>query len=427
MADQETKNGTEERTEQAKPERAPAWKRATGPIISIGSVVAAIVTGVLCATITVQNPRTDDAEVFANFIGIAPEVDGPISHLYVHDNQFVKQGELLFEIDSRPYQYALGRAQSEQRQLEGEIRDEMRTVAAQQSAAVAAGAGVNVSEANVSRAERAVEASNADIAAAAAAIDRARADYTYSNDNLHRLEPLLAKQFVTVDQVDRARTLAQANAEAVRQAEAQQKLAEARQRGSVAALDQARAQLAQSQAQQSESVHNIPTLEPYTAQRQGRTSAMQRAQYDLNNTRVYAPFDARVTNLTISQGQYAHTGTQVFTLIDARAWWVVANFRETQLKYVHPGMHVSVYLLPQTDTPLSGTVESIGYGVSLDPNLIGSFTSSGLPNVQRTLNWVRLATRYPVRVRIDHPPPNVLRVGESAVVVLHGIGTQGQP
>jgi multidrug efflux system membrane fusion protein len=397
----------------------PRWKRILGLSISVGSVVAAIVTGSLCALVTIQNPRTDDAEVFANFIGIAPQVDGPISRLYVGDNQYVKQGEPLFEIDSRPYQYALERALSEQAQLRGEIVDRERTVAAQQSAVVAAKASIGVSEANVNRAEHAVNAAAADVAASQAAVDRAQAEWVYVNNNLHRLEPLLTRQFVTVDQVDRAHMQEQANAQAVHQAQAEAKLANAQMQASLAALEQAKAQLQQSRAQERQSVHNVPTLEPYTAQTQARTSTVQRAQYDLNNTRIYAPFDARVTNLTISRGQYARTGTQVFTLIDVRYWWVVANFRETQLKHVRPGMTADIYLMPQMNTPLAGTVDSIGYGVAPDPTLIGTL-SPGLPNVQRTLNWVHLATRYPVRVRVNAPPPGLLRVGESAVVVVHG-------
>jgi membrane fusion protein, multidrug efflux system len=397
----------------------PGWKRVLGRAISIGSVLAAIVTGSLCALVTIQNPRTDDAEVFANFIGIAPQVDGPISHLYVGDNQYVRQGEPLFEIDPRPYQYALEHALSEQAQLRGEIVDRERTVAAQQSAVVAARASIGVNEANVNRAEHAVNAAAADVAASQAAVDRAQAEWVYVNNNLHRLEPLLARQFVTVDQVDRAHTQEQANAEAVHQAQAEAKLANAQMQASIAGLEQAKAQLEQSRAQERQSVHNVPTLEPYTAQTQARTSAVQRAQYDLNNTRIYAPFDARVTNLTISQGQYARIGAQVFTLIDVRYWWVIANFRETQLKHIRPGMPAEIYLMPQTSTPLAGAVESIGYGVTPDPTLLGT-VSPGLPNVQRTLNWVHLATRYPVRIRVNTPPPGLLRVGESAVVVIRG-------
>ena len=83
---------------------------------------------------TNRYPRTDDAEIFANFIGIAPQVDGPITQLAVQDNDFIKQGELLFQIDPRPYEYALQKAKSDLDTLEGQITDERRTIASQVSA-----------------------------------------------------------------------------------------------------------------------------------------------------------------------------------------------------------------------------------------------------------------------------------------------------
>ena len=88
-----------------------AQRRRLGRIVSIAIVVAALITGALVIIRTNDHPRTDDAEVFANFIGIAPQVDGPITQLAVQDNQFRKQGELLFQIDPRPYEYALRKSQ----------------------------------------------------------------------------------------------------------------------------------------------------------------------------------------------------------------------------------------------------------------------------------------------------------------------------
>src|ERR1700684_1215876 len=101
-----------------------------GRLVSIGVVVSAVALGLTVLITSNDHPRTDDAEIFANFIGIAPQVEGPIIRLSVQDNQFVKQGELLFEIDARPYQYALDKAISEQAALEGQIEDERRRIAA---------------------------------------------------------------------------------------------------------------------------------------------------------------------------------------------------------------------------------------------------------------------------------------------------------
>src|SRR6201998_2736071 len=116
----------------------PPSNRSTG--ILVGRVLSAlIVTGAIVLGLVVvfhvnYYPRTDDSEILANFIGIAPQVEGPLVRLSVHDNQFVRKGDLLFEIDDRPYRYALEKALSDRAALEGEIADERRRIAQQVSA-----------------------------------------------------------------------------------------------------------------------------------------------------------------------------------------------------------------------------------------------------------------------------------------------------
>src|SRR5258708_12889801 len=107
----------------------PQNHRKTIRNLRIGIVSAAVALGLLALFEINRQPRTDDAEVMANFIGIAPQVDGPIVRLNVHDNQFVKQGELLFEIDDRPYQYALENALSAPAALHHQIEDQRRITA----------------------------------------------------------------------------------------------------------------------------------------------------------------------------------------------------------------------------------------------------------------------------------------------------------
>ncbi len=393
-------------------------RKRLGRILSVAIPAAALITGLLVVNETTRYPRTDDAEVFANFIGIAPQVDGPITTLAVQDNAFVKQGGLLFEIDPRPYEYALNKARSDLSTLEGQITDETRTIASQQSAVGAAQANTESAAANVARSAADVQQAEANVAAAKAQLDRLQADLVYTTNNFHRIEPLLAKQFVTVDQVDQARTAVTAQQQAVDQARSQLALAQAQVLSARAQYDQSKAVVSQSHSQLAQSQHSVLTLEPLTAQRQGRIANIHTAEYNLNNTRIYAPFDARVTNLTISQGAYAHTGQQVFTLIDTRVWWVVANFRETQLRHIHPNMHADVYVLSRPNVRYDGVVDSVGFGVQPDSTLVGTFSQTGLPDVQRSLNWVHLATRYPVRVRILAPETEPFRLSESAVVVM---------
>jgi multidrug efflux system membrane fusion protein len=152
----------------------------------------------------------------------------------------------------------------------------------------------------------------------------------------------------------------------------------------------------------------------------GKQAAIDTAQYNYDNCKIVAPFNARVTSLTISQGAYATAGQHIFTLIDTRVWWAIANFRETQLQHIRPGMRAEVYVLSRPNVRFQGVVDSVGFGVTPDADLIGSYSPPGLPDVQRTLNWVHLASRFPVRVRIESKVPDVFRLGESAVVVIRG-------
>jgi multidrug efflux system membrane fusion protein len=390
-----------------------------GRIFTAATVLLAMAGLIAVYLVTTRHPQTDDAEIFANYIGIAPVVEGPIRHLNVVDNQRLKQGDLLFEIDDRPYKYALDHAVSDQGALEGQIVDEQRRIQAEVHAVIASGAATRSATANVDRAQASIREAEADVAHSEAALDRAKAESAYAENNLHRIEPLLAKQFVTVDQVDQARTTERTSAQSVHEAESQLALNRAHLNSMLAALAQATASAEQSTAQFHQSQSSVLTLDPLVAQRQGRTAAIANAEYNYNQCRVYAPFDARVTNLVISEGAYAHVGQEIFTLIDTRVWWALANFRETQLKHIQPGMTADVYVMSDPGLRFTGVVESTGYGVTPDPSIVGRITP-GLPDIQRTLSWVHLASRYPVRIRIQSPPSDVIRLGESAVVVIRG-------
>jgi membrane fusion protein, multidrug efflux system len=391
-----------------------------GRAISIGVMVCASVIALVVVRRVIANPRTDDAEVFANFIGIAPLVEGPITHLYVSDNQLVNAGDPLFDIDERPYAYALAYARSDRHTLEGEIYNERRTIAAQSSGVDVARASVLSAEASLAHADAAVEQAKADVANAKAAVERSNAELEYATNNLRRIEPLLTRQFVTVDQVDLARTLQISRSQAANQAKSQLALSEAGLLAAEAQFKQAQAVLEQSHQQVQQATHNITTLQPLEQQLPGKQAAIDTAEYNFENCRIVSPFNARVTNLTTSQGAYLKAGQQIFTLIDTRVWWVIANFRETQLRYIQPGMQADVYVMSRPNIHYKGIVDSVGFGVTPDSDLVGRLTAPGLPDVLRTLNWVRLASRFPVRVRIQSKPSEVFRLSESAIVIIRG-------
>jgi len=392
-------------------------RKIVGRILGLLIVGGAVAAGLDVWRETRINPQTDDAEVFANLIGIAPEVNGRILAINVKDNQFVPKGDVLFEVDPVPYQHSLEIARSQQATLEGQIRDLERMIGAQNSAVAAATSNTKSAQAKIASSEAAIQAAQASVDSAKAGLLLAEADYAYAENNVLRLEPLLTKQFVTVDLIDQARTSRSVKGEGVRQARSRLALAEAQWASTVAQNNEAQAGYEQSTAQLDQSKKSVAILEPLIAQREARAAAVQNAAYDLERCKVLAPFDARVTNLTISEGAYARVGQQAFTLIDTRTWWVIANFRETELKRIQPGTKADVYVMSRPGQKFEGTIDSTGFGVTPDASLVGGL-SQGLPDVQRSLNWVHLATRFPVRVRIDSPSSEEFRIGSSAMVIV---------
>lgn len=384
--------------------------------IGILIICAAIAIALFTFWRTNVEPRTDDAWVFANLIGIAPEVEGPVVKLYVKDNQFVKAGDVLFEVEPEPYEYALQRALSEQQTLEKQIYNENRVIAGQRAAIEAARASVFTSQAHVSGSEADINAARASVTRAQAALTQSQAEYHFATDTLRRLEPLLTKQFVTVEDIDQARTRQRTAEQEVEQARSQLQAAQAQLEAAQAGRNQAGSALQQSHAQLAQSQQSVTTALPLVAEREARAAAVRQAEYNLGRCKVLAPFDARVTDLTISEGAYAHIGQRVFTLIDVRHWWLVGNFRESQLKYIRPGMKADLYVMSKPDVRFTGTVDSIGYGVSPQETSLGGT----LPDVQRSLAWVHLASRFPVRVLVDRPSPDLFRVGESGFVIVRG-------
>jgi len=390
------------------------YRKRLGRIILIGVVIAAAISLLMSIYEVYLHPRTDDASVWANYIEIAPEVSGRLVTLPVKDNAFVKKGDLLFVIDPRPYEYTLQQALADQELLEQQIIDEERRIAAQNNAVSAAGAAVHVSQTGIQTASSSIDLAKAAVNRAEAAEAAASARLKYATNDLNRIQPLLQKQFVTVDQVDQANTavrVAEGNYDESRAALAQ---AKASLQEAVLQHEQAGNTAVESQARLGQAEHTVDRIETLLAQRPAKAAKVDSARLDLERTRVLAPFDAYVTNMNISEGAYAHPGGPIFTLIDNRNWYVIANYRESKLKNIGIGSPVDVYLMGHPDRKFAGHVESIGYGIFPEDGKI----ADGLPNIERTLNWVHLSARFPVRVHIDNPDPRLFRIGATAVTVV---------
>ena len=333
--------------------RRPHYRRIGIAVIAI-ILTADLLLGLHVARAYYLHPRTDDAYVRANIVGIAPQVHGTLIQLAVHDNEHVNLGQLLFQIDPRPYQAELDLAQS-----------------------------------RLTLANLAIDAFNHALGAARARQTQAEADASYDAQYLTRIQPLLKEDFVTANEVVSARS----------------KLAAAR-----AAVADAANEVRQAQSQ----------LGQYGAINARRTEAeatVYKAQLNVNYCRVTAPFDGYVTNLNIAVGQYANEGKEVISLVDNRAWYVMANFRETFLPYIAPGMNAEVYLIGYPNRRFHGRVQGIGWAL-YQPN---GATIEGLPEITPTLNWVRLAERFPVRITMDNPGGRFpFRMGATAVVTITG-------
>jgi len=302
------------------------WQRGLGRTIGTLIVLTALFMAYCVSRINFEYPRTADAQVRANLIGIAPHISGPIVELNVVDDQEVNQGDLLFAIDARPYEAALARAQ-----------------------------------ASLLLAQSELEASSNAIASAAAGVKQAQADMNYATEEVNRLVPLLKSQAVSADEVDIAQT---------------------RKRTALGRLEQARQEL----NRQENLLGQHGTLNARIA---SAAADLRAAQLNVDYCRVCAPFHARVANLNLSVGQFAREGEPLFALVDTRRWYVLANFRETFLASIRPGLDVDVYLMSYPNRRIRGTVQGVGWAVQSDDPTINGV----LPEVKPTLNWVRLAQR----------------------------------
>jgi multidrug efflux system membrane fusion protein len=151
---------------------------------------------------------------------------------------------------------------------------------------------------------------------------------------------------------------------------------------------------------------------------QARTAALGIAQRHLDDTTVRATHNGLVVGLTVSTGEMIAPAQSLFTLINTEEWFAVANFRETDLGSISVGDCATVFSMLDRKVSIKGIVQGIGWGV-VDQDRINIPRS--VPYVERSLNWVRVAQRFPVRVRLHEPPPGLSRLGASAVVeIKHG-------
>ena len=300
---------------------------------------------------------TDDAFVEGHVVSIAPRISGQVLAVRVLDNQLVHSNDLLVEID--PADYAMTAAQKQS------------AADAQESSYKLALAGFELMRVKVTTAGAVAQESKADTAAAAATAARAKADFERSRE-LQKQNTISQQEF---DSAQAAAQQAEANLNA-----AQQK----------AAADESRINEAGAQLNATEAGVSMALAQFRQAQ-----TGVQSAQLDLSYTKIVAPSDGRVTRKAVETGDYVQTGQTLLSIVPTEVW-VVANFKESQLKHMKPGQPVLVEIDALGKT-LRAHVDSIQAGSGARFSL--------LPPENATGNYVKVVQRVPVKIVFDEPLP----------------------
>lgn len=350
-------------------------------IFTGGVVFLALLSLVLQFWKYLNNPWTRDGKVQADIIQVTPRVSGQVVKLPIKDNQFVNQGELLFQIDPRIYEAALAEARAQ-------YEEAIDTYNAQRE-------NILAYEARLRESSAAIDLAKSNINALDAEIIKSRAEY-------ERQRELLPQRATSV----RSLQAAQANYESSIEyrAGAEASLAE-----SIAALEQSQADLARVRAQLGALGADNPGVRAALAM-------VRQAELNLEYTTVSAPVSGYVTNLDFRFGDQAVANQPALSIVDVSTYRVEGYFRETFIRRISPGDRAIVTLMAYPHRPLRGYVESIGWGIAQDDGTAGNDL---LPRVNPTFEWIRLAQRIPVRIHLTETPEFVdLRVGFTSSVLI---------
>ncbi|MBK5925864.1 HlyD family efflux transporter periplasmic adaptor subunit [Rhodobaculum claviforme] len=344
------------RSDAAKARRDPRlWIARLLAVVLIGGGVLAIA---FALTRGESAPRTDAAELGATTIPVSALVPGRVIEVAVRNNSAVQAGDVLFRVDPEVYALRVAQARAALRTAEAAAEDRARLIENELSAL------------EISRGQ----------------VLRARNNLALAQASLRRLENLAPQGFVTAQEVDTARTLAEDAEVTLNEALTAERMAEVR----------------------------IGTLDAAEAQVELARATLALAERELANTEVIARVDGIVTGLNLGVGASVVPGAPLFTLIDTAEWRVTAFFRETELRRIRIGAPVDVFVLQDPGRRIRGHVHSIAAGIRSQDE-IGIL---GLPVVPSALDWVRVASRFPVEIVLDDPPADLMRLGASAAVVV---------
>jgi membrane fusion protein (multidrug efflux system) len=334
---------------------------------------------------------TDDAQIDGHISPISSRVSGTVLRVLHDENESVRAGDLLIELDPKDYQVALDRARADLANAE----------ASATAAHVDVPLTTTTSSGQLAAADAAVKAADRDIQAAQARVEESQAIYNKASADLRRMEQLVAKDEVSHQQYDASVAAATSARATLDAANASVSSAESR-------AIQARAQAAAAKTVPEQIRATQARAGAASAEVQKYRAALEQAELNLQYTKLYAPVTGVLSKRNVEAGQVIQAGQPLFAIVDLDNLWVTANFKETQLRSMRPGQKATVQVDAYGHT-YSGVVESIG-------GATGS-RFSVLPPENATGNYVKVVQRLPVRIRLDkgQDPGHILRPGMSVV------------
>ncbi len=377
-------------------------------LMIIGGVAGVVILGVLLyLLLNAGKEGTDDAQIDADVVPLAPHVSGLVASVPVAENQSVKKGEVVLQLDDRDYQARVAQAAAE---LES-VRAQAQATDAQVAVAEASARGsLSQAEANLVGSGRSVSGARAQLEQARATLLSRQSDLKLAQANIERARELQKANAIPQQQFD--------------QWQAQYASARAGVTAAEAAVNAASDQLRRTQAQVNEAEGRVVVSRPVDAtiavaqanaayqhaRVKSAEAALALASLNLEWTRIVAPGDGNVSRITAHPGGLLSTGQTVAQFVPVRKH-VTANFKETQIGKMHPGQPADVDVDTYGKT-LHGKVESLSAGTGARFSLIPPDNATG--------NFVKVAQRIPVRIALDAIPSNmVLRAGQSVVVTVH--------
>ncbi|MCU1347440.1 MAG: emrA1 [Acidobacteria bacterium] len=375
-------------------------------VILGGAILVLLLGYAVYSFLTAGKETTDDAQIAADVVPVAARIAGQVVNVTIHENEPVRKGQLIAEIDPQDAQVRLAQAQSELETARATAAeaDAKRSV----TTATARGA-LSTAQAGVQSSRESVDTSANAIEQARAALSRAEANAHRAALDFQRAEELGGKGDISRAQVDAARAAHQAADADVAQARAALGSAENNRQAAQANVQMAQGRLEQSapvaaQISAAEASAQLAHAKVHTAE-----AALQSAQISLGYTKIYAPADGIASKLAVHPGALVSPGMPIVQIVP-RQTYIIANFKETQMRDIYPGQRAEVKIDSLGGRKFEGKVESLSGGTGASFSLLPPDNASG--------NFVKVVQRIPIRISWNGPPADQAPIGSSAEVTV---------